>query len=130
LQDVAILILETGVWLRRSGEAKWSDLYLQPAVHAKLGDITIRHGKSKNAKRNLSLRRVQPKCQKATEAAVEFGLGFPGHSPEAAILVPSIDHQHDDVRDTLKLSKEFVVHSLRHTMLTRLAEPALMHSRL
>jgi integrase len=26
------------------------------------------------------------------------------------------------VRDTLKLSKEFVVHSLRHTMLTRLGE--------
>jgi len=34
----------------------------------------------------------------------------------------SIDRQHDDVRDTLKLSKEFVVHSLRHTMLMRLGE--------
>jgi hypothetical protein len=32
------------------------------------------------------------------------------------------DHQHDHVRDTLKLSKEFVVHSLRHTMLMLLGE--------
>ena len=39
-----------------------------------------------------------------------------------AILGTSIDHQHDDLRDTLKLSEEFVVHSLRHTMLTRLGE--------
>ena len=37
-------------------------------------------------------------------------------------MVTSIDHQHADVRDTLKLSEEFVVHSLRHTMLTRLGE--------
>jgi hypothetical protein len=47
---------------------------------------------------------------------------FPGDSPDAPILGTSIDHQHDDVRDTLKLSEEFVVHSLRHTMLTRLGE--------
>jgi hypothetical protein len=37
-------------------------------------------------------------------------------------LGTSIDHQHDEVRDTLKLSNEFVVHSLRHTMLTRLGD--------
>jgi integrase len=47
---------------------------------------------------------------------------FPGGSPEAAILGTSIDHPHEEVRDTLKLSKEFVVHSLRHTMLTCLGE--------
>ena len=41
---------------------------------------------------------------------------------EAAILGTSIDHRHEDARDTLKLSKEFVVHSLRHSMLTRLGE--------
>jgi hypothetical protein len=38
-------------------------------------------------------------------------------------LERSLDHQHEEVRDdTLKWSKEFVLHSLRHTMLTRLGE--------
>jgi hypothetical protein len=60
-----------------------------------------------------------PKTRKAT---VKSPWVFPGEWPEAAILGTSIDHQHDDVRDTLKLSKEFVVHPLRHTMLTRLGE--------
>jgi hypothetical protein len=46
---------------------------------------------------------------------------FPGDSPDAPILGTSIDHQHSDVRDTLKLSKEFV-HSLFHAMLARLGE--------
>ena len=47
---------------------------------------------------------------------------FPGDSPGAPILGTSLDHQHDGVRDNLKLSKNFVVHSLRHTTLTRLGE--------
>jgi hypothetical protein len=35
----------------------------------------------------------------------------------------SLDHQHEEVRDdTLKWSKEFVVHSLRHTMLSGFGE--------
>ena len=56
------------------------------------------------------------------KAATKSPWVFPGDSPETAILGTSIDHQHDKVRDTLKLSREFVVHSLRHTMLTRLGE--------
>jgi site-specific recombinase XerD len=35
----------------------------------------------------------------------------------------SLDHQHEEARDdTLTWSKEFVVHSLRHTMLSGLGE--------
>ena len=34
----------------------------------------------------------------------------------------SLDHQHIDVRTVLKLPEDFVIHSLRHTMLTRLGE--------
>jgi integrase len=36
------------------------------------------------------------------------------------ILVTSLDHQHSKVRELLKMPEDFVVHSLRHTMLTRL----------
>jgi integrase len=122
LKDVAILILETAV---RPGEAvhlRWTDVYLRPAVHAKFGYIAIRGGKSKNAKRNLSLTARAVAMLKARKASTESAWVFPGDSPQDAILVTSLDHQHDEVRDTLKLSKEFVVHSLRHTMLTRLGE--------
>jgi integrase len=59
---------------------------------------------------------------KARKAETKSPWVFPGDSPDAPILGTSQDHQHDDVRDNLKLSKDFVVHSLRHTMLTRLGE--------
>lgn len=123
LRDVAVLILETAV---RPGEAvnlQWADVYFQPAVHARFGYIAIREGKSRNAKRNLSLtaRAAEMlRARKATDAGSPWV--FPGDCSEAPILGTSIDHQHDKVRDTLKLPKDFVVHSLRHTMLTRLGE--------
>ena len=37
-------------------------------------------------------------------------------------LVTSIDHLHSEVRHTLRLPKDFVIHSLRHTFGTRLGE--------
>jgi integrase len=122
LKEVAILILETGVRPGEAANLKWANVYLNPAVHAELGYIAIRGGKSRNAKRNLSLTARAAEMLKARKAAVKSPWVFPGDSPEAPILGTSLDHQHDGVRDTLKLSKEFVVHSLRHTMLTRLGE--------
>jgi integrase len=122
LKDVAILILETAV---RPGEAvklPWTDVYLEPAVHAKFGYISIRGGKSKNAKRNLSLTVRAAEMLRARRATTESPWVFPGDSAEAPILGTSLAHQHEGVRDTLKLSEKFVVHSLRHTMLTRLGE--------
>ncbi len=59
---------------------------------------------------------------KARKAAVKSPRVFPGDSPGAPVLGTSLDHQHYDARDTLRLSKDFVVHSLRHTLLTRLEE--------
>ncbi len=122
LRDVAILMLETAV---RPGEAvnlQWQDVYLRPAVRAKFGYIAIRGSKSKYAKRNLSLTARAAEMLKARKGATKSRWVFPGDSLDAPILGTSIDHQHEDVRDTLKVSKEFVVHSLRHTMLTRLGE--------
>jgi integrase len=45
---------------------------------------------------------------------------FANEAGEAPWLGTSLNHQHQKVRATLKLSTEFVLHSLRHTMLTRL----------
>jgi integrase len=36
--------------------------------------------------------------------------------------VTSVDHLHSEVREALRLPKDFVIHSLRHTFGTRLGE--------
>jgi len=59
---------------------------------------------------------------KARKAAVKSAWTFAGETDAAAFLVSSLDHQHDDVRTALKMPADFVIHSLRHTMLTRLGE--------
>jgi len=46
---------------------------------------------------------------------------FPGDG-ENAFLATSLNHQHQKIRETLGLPSEFVLHSLRHTFLTRLGE--------
>jgi integrase len=122
LKDVALLILESGIRPGEAANLAWSDVYLQPAVRAKFGYIAIRHGKSKNAKRNLSLTASAAEMLKGRKSEVESAWVFPGDSSDAPILGTSLDHQHDDVRKAQKLDQDFVIHSLRHTMLTRLGE--------
>jgi integrase len=123
LRDVAILILESGVRPGEAARLSWSDVYLQPAVRAKFSYITIRKGKSKYSKRNLSLTARAAEMLKARKAAAgESDWVFPGKTLGAPMKGTSLDHQHDEVRTKLKLPADFVIHSLRHTMLTRLGE--------
>jgi integrase len=119
LADIAILMLDTGL---RDGEAlalKWSDVHMEPAGGAKFGYLQVQKGKSAKARRTLSLtaRAVTMLTARSKTSTSEFvfcgRLGKP-------ILVTSLDHQHSRVRESLKLPADFVVHSLRHTMLTRL----------
>jgi integrase len=122
LKDAAVLMLDTGVRVGEASQLAWPDVFLKPAIGARHGYIRIRKSKSKYAKRNLSLTARVAEILKARKAAVESEYVFPGDSPEAPILVTSLDHQHEDVRELLGLNGEFVIHSLRHTMLTRLGE--------
>ncbi len=122
LKDVALLILESGIRPGEAANLQWPDVYLQPAVRAKFGYIAIRKGKSPKAKRNLSLTARAAEMLKARKDAAKSTWVFPGDSPDAPILGTSLDHQHETVRTDLKLPQDFVIHSLRHTMLTRLGE--------
>lgn len=116
LRDVALLMLDTGL---RQGEAlalDWDDVFLTPANKAKFGYLRVREGGAKKRKRNLSLTsRVKAMLKQRKGEATE-GLVFGG------ILGTSLDHEHLKVRNLLKLPKDFVMHGLRHTMLTRLGE--------
>jgi integrase len=121
LRDIAMLILDTGL---RAGEAlklEWRNVHFQPLKGARLGFIHIADGKSKNAKRNLSLSgRVREMLEeRAKTRKTDWVFPAPDGTP---MLVTSLDHLHNEVRESLKLSSEFVIHSLRHTFLTRLGE--------
>lgn len=121
LHDIAVLLLDTGM---RVGEAlclRWTDVHLDPAPKAKYGYIRIWEGKSKYAKRNLSLTgRVAAMFDHRSERGRD-GYVF-AEGKEKPILGTSLNHQHQKVRKLLKLPKDFVIHSFRHTMLTRLGE--------
>jgi integrase len=122
LKDVAMLMLDTGV---RPGEAsaiEWKHVRLEPASGSKFGHVHIPGGKSKNAKRNLSLTaRVWAMLLERKKAGRSRVFAFPSDGGDA-FLVSSLDHQHTEFRRVLGMSAEFVIHSLRHTMLTRLGE--------
>lgn len=124
LKDAALLMLDTAL---RSGEAaklEWRDVHLKAAAGKKYGYLQVRHGKSAAAARTVSLTERVSKMLAARKRAAKTFYVFPGEAG-AAILGTTLDHQHARVRTTLKLSAEFVLHSLRHTMLTRLGEAGL-----
>jgi integrase len=98
---------------------KWPDIHLKPAPTAKFGYLQVQEGKSPRARRTVSLTaRVRDMlAARANKSSSE--VVFPGKNG-TPILVTSLDHQHSKVRELLKMPEDFVVHSLRHTMLTRL----------
>src|SRR5690349_12343108 len=121
LRDAALLILDTGLRVGEAVHLEWSDVYIEPVGGARYGYLRVRSGKSKNAKRNVSLTARVRKMLKARQAANDSIYVFPGET-EGPFLGTSLNHQHSKVRELLGLPKDFVIHSLRHTMLTRLGE--------
>jgi len=121
LKDVAMLMLDTGV---RPGEAcalEWQHVRLDPAAGSKFGYIHVPGGKSKNAKRNLSLTARVAAMLTERRKSHRAGPVFPGEAGEP-FLVSSLDHQHTEFCRLVGVFPAFVIHSLRHTMLTRLGE--------
>ena len=103
LKDAAVLILETAL---RVGEAlglTWPDVALEPGDGKKFGYVQIRQGKSKNARRTVSLTPKAAEMLTRRKQETINHLVFPGKSLERPFLNSSLAHQHADVRDTLRL---------------------------
>lgn len=129
LRDFAILSLDTGVRAGEGVSLEWNEVSFQPAVNARLGYIEIRKGKSRNAKRILSMtKRVRAMLENRRRFHPKHRFVFPGRRKDSHILVSSLDHQHVTARDAAKLEDGsglpgvFVIHCLRHTFGTRLGE--------
>jgi integrase len=119
LKDVALLILDTGLRVGEALTLRWADVHIAPLNGSRCGYIRIREGKTRNAIRNVSVTSRIQQMLLARQSSASSQYVFPsangGH-----MLVSSLDHAHRRMREALKLPQVFVLHSLRHTFLTRL----------
>lgn len=113
LHQVSMLMLDTGLGPAEALSLQWSDIqrdYLQ-----------VREGKTRYRARcvNLTSRvaAMLESCRRAATSSSVFG-----EQGKIPLLPSSLAHLHGRVRRKLKLPREFVLYSLRHTALTRLGE--------
>jgi integrase len=121
LADIALLVLEAGLRIGEALSLSWADVVLDPLAGSRFGYIRIRDGKSKNARRILPLTDKAAQMLRNRQQSASGELVFANRDGKR-YLVTSINHLHQKARALVGLGKDFVIHSLRHTMLTRLGE--------
>lgn len=128
LQDIAVLMLETGLRIGETINLEWTDIVLKPVNGARFGFLRVREGKSKNARRIIPLtdRASAMLTSRRESSTSRFVFANREGNPYVGT---SLNHLHRDVCAPKVEGKrrpifpaDFVLHSLRHTMLTRLGE--------
>jgi integrase len=130
LKDAAILLVDTGLRIGELTRLEWADIHLEPVGSAKFGYVRVRKGKSRNAKRNVSLTaRVKQMLTDRLKREPTSAWVFPNKENDGLLSVGSFNHLHSKLtrpkvngEKVFHFPAEFVLHSLRHTMLTRLGE--------
>jgi len=132
LRDAATVLVDSGLRLGEAVALRWSDIHLEPAGDGRYGWLYVRDGKSKNATRTVPLTLRANSVLKDRMKGATSEWVFPGDSPDQHILGTSLAHMHAKVcrppkkgkgqEKDHRFPKEFVLHSLRHTALTRLGE--------
>src|ERR1051325_9491890 len=100
----------------RTGDCRFcvvEDCRSEPIGTAKFGYLLVRAGKTQNARRTVPL---TGRIRAMLESKLRIGQRvFP-------VAANTLQHHHQDLRVKLGFDQDFVIHSLRHTMLTRLGE--------
>jgi integrase len=129
LRDLATILLDSGLRLGEALTLHWPDVHLKPAGNARYGWLRVRDGKTKNAKRTVPLTTRANEVLARRQETAKSGWVFPGDVEGQPLRDTSLAHMHSRVRrptvegkKTLRFPKEFVLHSLRHTCLTRLGQ--------
>jgi integrase len=121
LADFALLAVDTGLRVSEVLALQWPDVHFAPVNGARLGYLHVRKGKSRNARRNLSLTpRVRTMLESRAREAMSVW-AFTNEEGTEPLSVYTLEDQHSRVRKNLGL-RECVIHSFRHTFGTRLGE--------
>lgn len=91
----ALLIVDTGMRVGEPRTLEWANVHLEPAAGARFGYLHVPGGKSRYAKRNLSLTGRVSEMLQARQTGTQSRFVFPGESA----LGTSLDHQHGELRD-------------------------------
>jgi len=111
---------------------KWNDVHLQPAGAAKFGYLHVHDGKSRYWRRNVSLTARVLALLEGRNAQAKSPWVFTSEHGTQPLSVFTVDCQHAKVRALLNehltkngmpaFPRDFIIHPLRHTMLSRLGE--------
>jgi len=118
LKDIATLVLDTGLRIGEALALEWRDVHLT-RNGSPWGYVQVREGKSRNARRAVPLTKRVHNLLTQRRAAAQTVFVFADENGNS-YRVSSLDHMHARTRKGLKLPPVFVLHSLRHTCLTRL----------
>jgi integrase len=123
LADVAIVLSETGLRPDECHRLEWPDIDFRRRDKSPNGRLLVRHGKTKAARRVISLtRNVRSVLETRHRLAdsPETGYVFPAVTKSGHIDHSTLKKQH---RSAIKASgvRAFLLYSLRHTFATKIA---------
>jgi integrase len=122
LRDVATLIIDGGFRPEEVFRMSWEEVNFRPAGKAAYGYVHVSVGKTKYARRNVSMTaRVKALLEMRHEAQGKPSEGWVFPADTKSRRLESLKSQHKKAL-TLSKVRAFVLYSLRHTMLTRLGE--------
>ena len=123
LRDIATLMVDAGFRPEEVFRMGWENVHFQPAGQALYGYIYNPFGKTKNAKRNVSMTaRVKALLEMRHEQQGKPSEGWLFPAETKTGHVDSVKSQHARALKDSGVRPHFALYSLRHTMLTRLGE--------
>ena len=119
LNDIAVLMLESGLRIGEALHLEWADITLAPVNGARFGFLRVREGKSKNARRVIPLTDRAAAMLREREMSKVSGFVFANRAGKP-YLGTSINHLHRDActpeiegKRRALFPADFVMHSLR-----------------